>query len=463
MKKLLLLLALFLFQFAHAQESIEEHPIVIIGGGIGALTSATYLSRAGTPPIVLLGPNPGGSIVQSPSVENWPGELGISGADLFEKVQSHAEASGAILRWEVVTGVDFSKRPFTITTYNPVTQESKTLRARACIIASGAVPNMLHIAGETTYWSRGVYSCAICDGSFYKDQVIAIVGGGDSALTEARYLSNIGKKIYVIVRKDQFKTVEIQRKNEILSRPNVEVLFRTTVEEIKGDGQKVTHLILQQNGKQIELPINALFLAIGAKPNTELFRGQLELDNNGYIKLKKQQQTSVEGVYAIGDVVDHEFKQAITAAGDGAKAALQAQKELPSFATNHSKAELTSHIDVITTIQSLNDLNQEIQHARTPIFLYFFSKTCPPCKTFSPQYSKWAQDYSGKIRFLKVNTSDTFDLNARFEITAVPTLIILDKNGHILRREIGTGAISSIGRRLQALKHQDTIDFSTTR
>lgn len=339
MKKFLILFTLAsfsLFQPLHCEEAtsdaMEEYPVVVLGGGVGALTSATYLARAGISPLVITGPTPGGALTQSHSVQNWPGETEISGIDLVEKMQAQALLNGAALRPEVVVEVDFSKHPFIITTKDPYKNELKKIKAQACIIAVGSVPNLLGVPGEKAYFSNGVYSCAVCDGSLYKDKTVAIVGGGDAALTEANYLSNIAKKVYIVVRKEQFKSVEEQRKREILSRANIEVLYRTTIEEIKGDGEKVTSLVLQKDGKQKgELPVDALFLAIGAKPNTELFKGQLALDEQGFILLEKQQQTSVKRVFALGDVVDRDFNQAITAAGDGAKAALQAQKAI-SFA-----------------------------------------------------------------------------------------------------------------------------------
>jgi thioredoxin reductase (NADPH) len=187
----------------------------------------------------------------------------------------------------------------------------------------------LHIPGEQSYWSKGVYSCAVCDGGFYKDKIVAVVGGGDGALTEAQYLANLAKKVYIIVRGRSFRTVEKQREKQVTSLPNIEVLYQTIVKEIKGEKDRVNHLILsnQKHKKSYHLPVDALFLAIGSLPNTKLFANQLELDS-GYIRLKEHQKTSIKGVYAAGEVADPEFKQAICAAADGAKAAMQLQKEI---------------------------------------------------------------------------------------------------------------------------------------
>lgn len=464
MKKFLALATLTLCSlFSHAQciePVIEDQAVVILGGGVGALTSATYLARAGIPPLVLTGPTPGGALVQSHSVQNWPGEIDISGLDLVEKMQAQAQINGAILRQEEVVSVDFSKRPFMITTRDVIGNETKKIRAQACIIALGAVPNLLGIPGEKTYWLKGVYNCAVCDGGFYKDKVVAIVGGGDSALTEAHYLSNIAKKVYLIVRKDQFKTVDEQRKREILSRPNIEILMRTTVEEVRGDGERTTSLILQKNGKQKEeLTVDALFLAIGSQPNTELFHHQLALDPQGFILLKQHQQTSVEGVYALGDVVDREFKQAVTAAGDAAKAALQAQKELTSYSPAKKAAENLSSDFEIPVVKTSKQLDEEVKKSSGLTFLYLFSPRCIPCRTFGQVFQSWANEYGNKVRFVKANVVDAHELNARFQVMAIPTLVILDKDGKLLWQEEGTKQTSYIHSRLQELRTKDTVLF----
>ncbi len=452
---------------AHAAPVQEEVPVVILGGGVGAMTAATYLGRAGIQPIVITGPVPGGSIIQSHSVQNWPGELEISGVDLMEKMQKQAEANGAILRSEVVTNVDFSKRPFVITTKGMFSNDVKEIRARSCIIALGAVPNLLGVPGENSYWSKGVYNCAVCDGALFKDKVVTIVGGGDSALTEAHYLSNIAKKVYVLVRGSKFKTVDEQRKKEILGLANVEVVYNTTVQEVMGDGQKVTHLLVQkENGKEKEqLSTDALFLAIGAKPNTDLFKGQLALDDKGYITLKKQTETSVKGVFAIGDVVDPDFKQAITAAGDGARASLQIQKALLSSSTQQAEATVKQKATMkgglnIPEIVTDSDLQQELQSSDGPIFLYFFSSRCVPCRSFAPLYQSWASEFAGQIRFLKANVGGAYELASRYNVMAVPTLLILDKDGNVVRRALGIRDLTEVGLVLDQFRGTGSVDLT---
>ncbi len=448
----------------------EECPVVILGGGVAALTSAVYLSRSGIAPIVITGPTVGGTITQSHNVQNWPGEMAISGIELGDKLKSQAEANGALLKQEVVLSVDFSKRPYEITTRKVIgfAEEVHVYKTQSVIIATGATPNLLHVPGEAGpdgYWSRGVYSCAVCDGSLYKDKVVTVVGGGDSALIEAQYLSNIASKVHILVRRNQFRTIEAQRLKEILSRPNIEVHYNTQVKAVKGDGEKATHLVVYNSAmeKTLTFPTDALFLAIGARPNTDLFRNQLELDPSGYILLKKHQQTSLEGVYAIGDVADPEFKQAISAAGDGAKAAIQAQQYIASRATQPktllvAKLEKRTEIGKPIEVRSKAELDKQISEAQGPIFIDFYGTYCGPCRTFAPLFEEWAKAYGDKITFLKVNADHARSLFETYQIRAVPTLLILDSKGNVIRRSIGSKEITDVDKRLHSLKDSDSLN-----
>ncbi len=443
----------------------KEHPVVILGGGVAALTSAVYLSRAGITPVVITGPLVGGTITQSHNVQNWPGEVSISGLELGDKVRKQAELNGALLQSEMVVSVDFSKRPYIVTTKSIIGSEERLTqyKTQAVIVAMGANPNLLGIPGENDYFSRGVYSCAVCDGWLYKDKTVAIVGGGDSALIEAEYLSNIASKVHILLRRDQFRTVENQRLKAILSNPKIQVHYNTIVQEIKGDKEKVTHLIVQdtQTKRPSELPADALFLAIGAKPNTELFQSQIELDPAGYIVLKKNQQTSLEGVYAIGDVADPEFKQAVSAAGDAAKAAIQAQKYLAAHSATSQKAAPAAaketEVRKVVEIYSKAQLVKEIKNAQGPIFVDFYSTRCGPCRMFSPLYDEWAQQYGNKITFLKVNADYAADIFHEYQIQAVPTLVIFDQKGNVIRKSSGFNEISEVDKRLSKMK--DKVDL----
>lgn len=450
----IILYAVFFSLLLNPLKAQEEVPVVILGSGVGALTSAVYLCRAGIHPIVITGPVLGGTITQSHAVENWPGEPSISGIELSEKVKKQAELNGAQLEAEEVVSVDFSSRPLLVTTKQIFSSKLKTYKARSVIIALGATPNLLHIPGEETYWSNGVYNCAVCDGPQYKGQEVTIVGGGDSALLEAQYLAQICAKVHILLRSDHFRASEKQRLQEVLALPNVQVHYKTQVREILGDDEKVNSLLIDSSGQQKELKTDALFLAIGAKPNTELFRNQIELDSEGYIVLKKHQQTSNESVFAIGDVADPLFKQAISAAGDAAKAAMQAQQYLASYTNPKPAATNPIHTEVIE-IQSKQHFAKEIQSATGPIFVDFYSTYCGPCRTFSPIYAQWAQQYGHTIKFLKINSDHNQQLFRDYKIRAVPTLLIFDNKGNVVQKSIGFQEIAQIDTKLKNLKDKE--------
>ena len=216
----------------------DAEAVVILGGGVGSLTSALYLGRAGLCPLVIEGPTPGGLLTQSHTVQNWPGVMEIEGMQLTGKMREQAEASGARFLSEEVVDIDFSKRPLVLTTRSlDGTNETRKIHAVSCIIAMGTQPNFLKIPGEQTYWGKGVTNCAICDGSLYKDKVVGVVGGGDAAVLEALYLSNIAKEVYVFVRKGNLRAIEEKRVQALMEKPNVHFLYHTTVEEVKGDGE----------------------------------------------------------------------------------------------------------------------------------------------------------------------------------------------------------------------------------
>jgi thiol-disulfide isomerase/thioredoxin len=326
----------------------------------------------------------------------------------------------------------------------------------------GAMPKFLNVPGEGKYWSRGVYSCAVCDGGLYRDKVVAVVGGGDSALTEAHYLSNIASKVYVLVRGDHFRSIERERMQTILGKSNIEVLYQTEVNEVRGNNTQVTHLIVENNRthKKQQISVDALFLAIGSKPNTELFVGQLDLDQQGYIVLKQHQETSVSGVYAVGDVADPEFKQAISAAGDGSKAALQAQKYLTRF--QPGLIAKTSPLPVanqgVIEIETEAELDRVLCSSEGSVLLDFYGDYCGPCRTFGPQFVSWATEFQGKATFAKVNVQQAQGLCETYQIQAIPTLVVLDREGKVVRKSCGITEIAEVGKRLKSAKDRSKID-----
>ncbi len=330
--------SLFMLTFAFAEQTEptnQPHSVVILGGGISGLSSGIYLARSGLKPIIIEGQT-SSLITQAHAVENWPAEKIISGSQLIEKLKEQAIASGCTILSKEALKVDFSRRPFAIEVKDLLISENKldnkneTLLANNCLIAMGCQSKHLNVEGEKEYWSKGVSACALCDGTLYKDKTVAVVGGSKAAVLESAYLSNLAKKVYVIVRANDFrKTVEPRRKEILLAKENVEVIYNAKIEKILGNGEQLEKVLLS-NGK--ELLIDGLFTAIGLKPNTDLFAASkslstsngpvLDLNERGFIQVKEGQKTSIEGVYAAGDIIEGQDKQAILAAASGVKAAL---------------------------------------------------------------------------------------------------------------------------------------------
>jgi thioredoxin reductase (NADPH) len=434
--------------------SAETETVVILGGGVGSLTSALYLGRAGISPLVIEGPLPGGLLTQSHSVQNWPGEMEIEGAQLTEKMRKQAEANGARFLNEEVVSVDFSKRPFTIVTRSlDGVETTHKIQAESCIIAMGTKPNFLGIPGEQTYWGKGVTNCAICDGSLYKDQIVGVVGGGDAAVLEALYLSNIAKEVHVFIRKGELKAMEEKRVETLKEKENVKFYFNTTVQEVLGDGEKVVGVKVKTNGKMEEQNLDGLFLAIGSTPNSAIFKDRLKLDDKGYIVLEKDQQTSIQGIYAIGDIVDPVYKQAISAAGDGAKAALQAQQYL-SDRENHLVLKKSAppvqkiEQEEVVEISSIEQFNELLSESEIPVAVDFYATWCGPCKMISPRIASSAGQLSGKVKFVKVNVDKFSEISTNYKVRAMPTVVLIDA-GQEIDRKVGFDQINGLLKALE--------------
>jgi thioredoxin reductase (NADPH) len=433
----------------------QTTPIIVLGSGVGALSSSLYLARAGLEPVVIMGPMPGGLITQSHAIQNWPGEMTISGHELVEKMQKQAQSNGVKLVREAVTSVDFSKRPYRIVTRSLDDEQEREYRAEHVIIAMGTSPNHLNIPGETGpdgYWGRGVTNCAVCDGSFYRDLTVGVIGGGDAAVLEALYLANIAKEVHVFVRKESFRALEQKRVKMMLDKPNVKVHFNTTVEKILGDGEQVTGVVLKTGKKVRDFPLDGVFLAIGSTPNSKLFQGMLDLDAKGYIVLKQEQETSRKGIYAVGDIVDPVYKQAISAAGDGAKAALQAQQSIADFGEKGDKVAQTKTSLVkseVLEITSVEQFDRELKASDTPIFVDFYASWCGPCKQIAPRLDKSAKSLSGQVKFLKVNVDRVQRLPGRYHIRSMPTGILFSPDGQILERKVGADQILALLKQLE--------------
>ncbi len=306
--------------------STEPIKVAIIGSGPAGYTAAIYAARAGFTPELYTGGEPGGQLTTTNDVENFPGYPdGINGPQMMIDLQKQAERFGTKIHYKVVTAADFSVYPFKLTL-----DEKEELLAESVIIATGATAKYLGIPSEKKFANKGVSACAICDGYFYRGKEVAVVGAGDSAAEESTYLSKLCTKVHLLVRKEEMRASKIMQQR-VLNTPNIEIHWNTETDEILGDDTGVTgvRIINNKTGKKKELSIQGFFLAIGHKPNTDIFKGQIDMDENGYIKVKPgTTRTNIEGVYAVGDAADKVYRQAITAAGTGCMGALDAEKFL---------------------------------------------------------------------------------------------------------------------------------------
>ena len=304
---------------------MEKVKVLIIGSGPAGYTAAIYASRANLAPVLYEGIEPGGQLTTTTQIENFPGyPEGVDGTQMMADIKAQAERFGADIRFGVVTAVDFSSRPFRVTV-----DGEKEIEAESVIIATGASAKYLGLPSELKYRGQGVSACATCDGFFYRKKDVAVVGGGDTACEEATYLASLCNKVYMIVRKPFLRASKAMQER-VFNTPNIEVMFEHNTVEVLGDDEGVTGALLRRNdGVETTIEIAGFFLAIGHHPNTELFEGQLELDSEGYIvTVPGTSRTSVEGVFAAGDVKDPHYRQAITAAGSGCIAVLDCERWL---------------------------------------------------------------------------------------------------------------------------------------
>lgn len=311
--------------------STKHAQVLILGSGPAGYTAAVYAARANLKPLLITGMAQGGQLMTTTEVDNWPADvMGVQGSELMQRFQEHAERFKTEMVFDHINKVDLSKRPFTLT------GDSGTYTCDSLIIATGASAKYLGLPSEEAFMGRGVSACATCDGFFYRDQPVCVIGGGNTAVEEALYLSNIASKVTVVHRRDKFtaEPILVDKMMEKVKEGKIELKTHFTLDEVLGDQSGVTGIRIKstQDGKTEDVKLQGAFIAIGHHPNTDIFQGQLELEN-GYIVTQGglkgfATQTSVPGVFAAGDCQDHVYRQAITSAGTGCMAALDAQRFL---------------------------------------------------------------------------------------------------------------------------------------
>ncbi|AFY77248.1 MAG: thioredoxin-disulfide reductase [Hydrococcus sp. C42_A2020_068] len=425
-----------------ANPTVEN--LVIIGSGPAGYTAAIYAARANLKPVMFegfqVGGIPGGQLMTTTEVENFPGfPEGITGPQLMERMKAQAERWGTECYTEDVIAVDLSQRPFT------VRSSEREVKTHSIIIATGATAKRLGLPGETQFWSQGISACAICDGAtpIFRNEELAVIGGGDSAAEEAVYLTKYGSHIHLLVRREEMRASKAMQ-DRVMNNPKITVHWNTEATEVFGTQGRMEGIKIRNNktGEESELRVSGLFYAIGHTPNTSLFKGQLELDPVGYIVVKPGTvETSVEGVYAAGDVQDHEYRQAITAAGTGCMAALTAERWLSAnhlIQEYHQKPESeqpvkTQEKEAVADTEETFDINatrhvggfalRKLFHESDRLIVVkYVSPTCGPCRTLKPILDKVVDEYDGKIHFVEIDIEADPEIAKAAHVVGTPTV-----------------------------------------
>lgn len=414
-------------------------PVAIIGSGPAGLSAALYTSRAHLHTVVFQGQQAGGQLMSTSEVENWPGMGKKHGPDIMKAVSEQAQHFGAVLLHDTIKKVDFSVWPFELTT-----ADDTVVNALSVIICTGAAPERLKdVPGEAEYWGKGVTGCAICDAAFYKDKDVVVVGGGDSAAEQALQLTAYARHITILVRGDKMRASAAMQ-DRLKKFDYIKIRYNTSITQIEGDGQRVTGVKLKNAQGAEHMPIDGVFLAIGHKPSTALFKEQIACTTSGYISHAcRTQETSVQGVFAAGDVSDERYRQAAVASGDGVKAALDAERFLQQIGFDELFAKkierklydpvVPAHVIEIQSIESLDQFKQVVLESKLPVIIDFYTQFCSSCAQMMPAIQAIAAQMKNHLLCVKVDIEKVPELKERYAVSSVPFFVVV-KHGLVVGR-----------------------------
>lgn len=417
-------------------------PVVVIGSGPAGLSAALYTARSAIYTVVFQGKKPGGQLTETTYVENWPGTQKLLGSQLIEQNRKQAEKFGALMVHDSIVSADFSRWPCVLTS-----EEGAEIHALSVIIATGSNPKKLNdtrkVPGEDEYWGYGVTTCAVCDAPFYKDKKVVVVGGGDSAVEEATLLASYAEKVTLLVRGTALRAAPAMQAR-LTTSPKIAVLYSTEITEVMGNGKHVTgvKLLNTKDKKVTDFPVDGVFLAIGHKPNAQIFNVKKDPDTGYIIVDCHNQSTSVPGVFAAGDVADHVYRQAGVAAGDGIKAALDAVAFLQAHGYNEGTAKALEQRYWFPAVEKTAAPLQKIKTnkdfdalAKEHPFMVIDvgAEHCSGCTALMPVVQAVAAQFSDRVHFVQIDTGEAKELVKRFAIKGIPVLLIFKKDKLIAR------------------------------
>lgn len=415
-------------------------PVLVVGSGPSGLAAALYGARSGFYSVIFEGPKPGGQLMGTSYVENWPGLPKKLGPDLIKSLREQAQEFGAVDVAQTIKAIDISQWPYVVTTENDV-----KLHALTIVLATGAAAVLLDVPGAEKYmsWDKGISTCAICDAPFYKEKDVFVVGGGDSAAEEAMQLAPYAKKITLLVRGETMRASAVMQER-LKTYKNIFVQYNSKIVAIKGDENRMKEVDIDVKGVVATVASDGIFLAIGHAPNSSLVKGQVAMNKAGFIEVEgRSQKTNIPGIFAAGDVSDFKYRQAGVAAGDGIKAALDAVEFLRMIGFNDTLAEkleanfFTSEGGLgrtpLTALANKAEFLKAIESSEMPILVDIYTSPCPTCEQMLPILESLASEFADRCKFYKMDFKKLEELEEKYSVATVPTFLVF-KKGQIIAR-----------------------------